>query len=212
MRSFIRSKIFILLSALSSFGCLCFEHPIQEDYEHSDAVFWGIIKEINEQTRIFPFFESSSPARYFNLKVIQYVKGLGPGCRYISLFEEGFTGSCSGLLHGYHIDDTVVVFANKMVAGELTEYSEGFLCSSKCTNNQSFKKYKPEELAFVRALPWKPVSTDQPEYMHSDVESTQPPSKNPLLVLLLISVGLNVLGFFMWISRKEGTLRLRNKK
>lgn len=171
--------LLILSSALLSFGCLCFEHPIQEDYENSDAVFLGIIKEINEQTRIFPFYEPNSPARYFNLKVIQSVKGLAPACRDVSLFDKGFSGSCSGLLHGYHIGDTVVIFANKMIAGELTQYSEGLLCSGRCTYNQSFKKYNPEELAFVSALPWKPVSTEQPGFRYSDVEPTPSRRKNP---------------------------------
>ncbi len=158
----IRNAIISLIICLSQqvYACGC-GGPINElsvDIDSSDAIFIGVITEINEEHNFYLADQIGNGLKYINFDVYRSNKGLNKAQLKVSVFDYMSNTSCEGLTYGKQIGDTILVFA--------TEFNNSMLGSYLCGRHPKSTKLTLEEQTFRDTATWIDPRTN-----HIDAEA-----------------------------------------
>jgi len=146
----IRIVIILLISCFSQlvFACGCGGpiNDIKVDIDSSDAIFEGIITEINKDHKFHLADQIGNGLEYINFDVYRSNKGLNKAQLKVSVFDYMSNSSCKGLTYGKQIGDTILVFA--------TEFNNNMLGSYLCGRHPNTTILTSEEQTFRDTANW----------------------------------------------------------
>ncbi len=140
----------LLISSFSQlvFACGCGGpvNSIKVDVDSSDAIFIGIITEINKDHKFHLADHIGNGLEYINFDVYRSNKGLNKAQLKVSVFDYMSNSSCEGLTYGKQIGDTILVFA--------TEFNNKMLGSYLCGRHPKTLNLTLEEQTFRDTANW----------------------------------------------------------
>lgn len=130
------------------FGCGCGGpiNSIKVDIDSSDAIFLGVITEINRDHNFHLNDQIGNGLKYINFDVYRSNKGLNKAQLKVSVFDFMSNSSCEGLIYDKQIGDTILVFA--------TEFNNQMLGSYLCGRHPKTSSLSDEEQMFKDSANW----------------------------------------------------------
>jgi hypothetical protein len=175
-------------------GCGCDSpvHDLKTDIDSSDAIFIGVITDINKDHTFHLNNGIGKGLKYINFDVLKIHKGVNPAQLKVTLFDSWSNTSCEGILSGKAVGDTVLVFAKA--------FRRGMLGSYLCGRHPTFQRLSARESMFIDTAHWDDPRTkyDNPELfikkqfpaVNRKIVSKQ---QSPLNAWLMFSLAINVI-------------------
>ncbi len=192
----IRIVIILLISSFSQlvFACGCPVNGIKVDIDSSDAIFIGIITEINNEHKFHLADQIGNGLEYINFDVYRSNKGLNKAQLKVSVFDYMSNSSCEGLTYGKQIGDTILVFA--------TEFNNNMLGSYLCGRHPIIPNLTLEEQTFRDTANWVDPRTkynNVDEYLSKQFPNSKQSTESAEFVIeknnswLYISLAINLI-------------------
>lgn len=194
-----------ITSALIACGCGGPINSLKTDIYSSDAIFIGIITEINKNHAFHLNDGVGKGLKFINFNVVKSHRGLSLGQLKITLFDSKSNSSCEGIFYGKEIGDTVLVFAE--------EFSPRMLGSYLCGRHPTFGSLSIEELNFINTANWidprlgynnakEYIRRTFPNINEQDKMGNKSSGQGIWNLIAYLSIGINLILVFL-ILRKE---------
>ena len=199
------SIILLLTNTNILLGCGCGGpiNSIEVDIDSSDAIFLGVITEINRDHNFHLTDQIGNGLKYINFDVYRSNKGLNKAQLKVSVFDFMSNSSCEGLIYDKHIGDTILVFS--------TEFNNQMLGSYLCGRHPKTSNLSSEEQIFKDTATWidpRRKYKDADEFINKQFPKAKQIIKAPKTIKndvkwwLYLSLAIN-LALLIFILNKE---------